>query len=369
MNGPTSIQSQAPDWRYTHTHNSAKSPVSLSASDVKTHAPLPPLLANLDIAKIRRDADLNNDSKHASPVAYSTPSAISLNSAYPGPPPPYSSCITTPTVAPTGGHTDYQSRSMKETPRSQEEDEQRGGIGGGRPALQSLPSIHEALGKDPSSFYQGPPHHPPTTTTAPQRPPSLSTISPTTPIQQFHSNSFSSLSYKPQPSGSSSNPPLRPVLDTFRNASQSIDVQRYGGEPQSASSVLTSPHTTATTATTRSQSHSHPTTPAFFKPINSQYPPSGQASQPHSNSPYPPAYTYPPPSSYANQVSPSESWRGEDFSRRDYKRREDARATSPPGVQPSNDIKANSGPYNHGESVKRHLETFDLELGLNEVRH
>ena len=27
------------------------------------------------------------------------------------------------------------------------------------------------------------------------------------------------------------------------------------------------------------------------------------------------------------------------------------------------------GPYHHGESVKRHLETFDLELGLNEVGH
>ena len=361
MNGPTSIQSQPPDWRYTHTHNPSKLPpaslsdISLSyqsASDVKTHAPLPPLLANLDIAKIRRDAqENNNDSKRASPVGYSTPSAMSLNSVYPGPPPPYSSCITTPTVAATGGHNDYQSRSMNEPPRSQEEDEQRG-----RPSLQSLPSIHEALGKDPSAFYQGPQHPP---ATVPPRPSSLSTISPTTPIQQFHSNSFASLSsYKAQPTGSS-NPP-RPVLDTFRTASQTIDGQRYGGEPQSASTILTSPHTT----TTRSQPHSHPTTPAFFKPVNSVNPPSGQA---HPNSPYPPAYSYPPPASYANQVSPSESWRGDDFSRRDYKRREDAARVTSPGSQPSHDVKASSGPYNHGESVKRHLETFDLELGLNEV--
>lgn len=246
------------------------------------------------------------------------------------------------------------------------------------PARQSLPSIHEALGSEQSlSSYPAPPPSapasapqsflPPSSTASPsdqrqrtfsvdhintQGPPNPfshprspfmntpSSTAPPPPPPQAQSESL------PRPSFSSTqhNPKL-PTLHPLRTT-QSPPVgaarpnQPYSSYPSQPSSAYESsaPHSAG------------PMNPQYGY---SQYPPNYPLSAPPPSGPnsgYPPsAATYSAPPRY-----PPPSWRsdGAELSRLEEKKLGGRSSLAP-----------------YGESVKRHLESFDLEASLNEVGH
>lgn len=384
MEGPTAIRSQTPDWRHTHTGagtiNSNNIPSILTPyqhqqiKSTKSHSYLPSL-AHLDLAKILRDGQLKNGNeiKHLSPIVTNitttttgTKTTDQINSqplsspvgAYPGPPPPYSSLVTTSTSGAMGNQTTYASQHNPELRRTNNGEKEHHQV------LPSLPSIHEALGKEPGPFYRTTPR-----LSSIPKPTSMLISSPTNSIHSIHAhapNHYDSHMSRPTDPPPPPPPPpsQRPIFETPQRDSQFEEPRRYHHpEPQSAHRVppVQSPHIHL-----RPQSQSQPTTPSFFPAPSRQNGQNGPTSQsgPHYETSHPPAYSYPPPSSHTIQAPSLTGNRRND----DYPRSEDDRRTHTAGNS-INSSKGSPGPFHHGESVKRHLETFDLELGLNEVSY
>jgi glutamate--cysteine ligase catalytic subunit len=250
-------------------------------------------------------------------------------------------------------------------------------------ARQSLPSIHEALGSEqslssypapvppPTALTSAPRHyHPASAATSPtdQRsrpfPPELhSTQGPSNPFshprspylptsashapppppppQQIHPDPL------PRPSFSSPRPPYstpqhNPKLPTLHPLKTNQSPPTHSSRPNAPYSYPPPASTYEASAPPSSASMSHYSYPQY----SSNYPLSAPP-QSAPNSSYPPsATTYSAPPRYP----PPSSWRdGSDVARMEEKKIN----------------RSSLAPY--GESVKRHLESFDLEASLNEV--
>ncbi|MCJ1317051.1 hypothetical protein MMC15_002372 [Xylographa vitiligo] len=314
-----------------------------------------PSIGYLDIEKIKGETS-DYSRAHLSSATMNLPATLqtSPSNLYSGPPPPYS--YPPSSASSVVGLAGYI--SPPESRRTSDDDKEPSS------QHQSLPSIHEALGKDQQILYRTkpPPIVPPLTSL----PPSLRT--PTTPIIP-RSHPEAVLSGPPNPYASSQAPIYG--HDSIDRRLQST--ARKGSEGDESVARLARPNLYDIS------SHSHPTIPTSISSPNPSVRPSPREHQhpvsssmyhsaipPPSSMPQQPMYfsqpacSYPlqPPSILAPQyhsIQPP-SWQadGSDIER--------AEATRKAG------LKGSPGTTHHyGESVKRHLDIFDLETSLNEI--
>ncbi|MCJ1412048.1 hypothetical protein MMC19_006140 [Ptychographa xylographoides] len=320
-----------------------------------------PSISYLDMEKIKREtSDYSRNKTSSAPTNIPAPLHINTSNMYSGPPPPYS--YPSSTASSILGLTGYI--SPPESRRTSDDDKDPPSQPPSHP--RSLPSIHEALGKDQQLFYAAgppPPINPPTPNTS--IPASLQT--PPTPVPRTHPQAVLSGPPNPyastQPLSYSHEPPDRRSQPTHRTSSLSEE-SAYPSAPRPP------PHS----------SHPHSATSATAPSPNLSVRPSPQAIQPPKSSPMyshsisatgssmpsqpsycsQPAYSYPPPPpsilSYQHQYVPPPAWRadGSDIDRAEETRK--AALKSSPRIG-----------QHYGESVKRHLDIFDLETSLNEI--
>lgn len=238
-------------------------------------------------------------------------------------------------------------------------------------ARQSLPSIHEALGGSEQSLpYSAPVPPPSAMTSAPHWNQSSTATSPADPrprtfssdlhASQGPANPFShprspyqgvsSSQPPPPPPPQTSRPPLtdpRPPYSTVQHNPKlpSLHLKTAPSPPPGAARPPNPPYSYPPSSATAAPPSAGPMNHYPYPQYSSSSHPLSTASQSAPNSGYPPSATYPPPPRYAQ---PS-SWRdGPEMARLEEKK-----------------INPTFAPY--GESVKRHLESFDLEASLNEV--
>lgn len=344
------------------------------ADTVSQSGPLPPI-TYLDMEKVKRENPYNHNISITSALHMPAPPLISP-SIYSGPPPPYSypSSAASSVVGSSGsgpgaaGAGNYNSQA--DTRRISGDDKEHLPA----PQRQSLPSISEALTGDqqqPISISSL------LSSTTPQPKFSLVPKSPTTPVGRSYLDTFpkgppdsfpqhTSASYRPpQPSdrssGSNYSPHMTAPLGESRfSAMPPLDShQPVPPPPRTISSPLH--YSRPGASPIQSQQNYIPPSPMHEKIARPAPPP------PMSNAPfgysvnnYQPAYSYPPStpgvSSYRTPTLPPSAWRSTapEIERVDEMRKATAKETSPP--RPA-----------YGESVKRHLDNFDLETSLNEI--
>lgn len=282
-------------------------------------------------------------------------------SIYSGPPPPYSypSSTTSSVVGINSGNNGYISPIESRHSSDHEKETTQ------PPRLQSLPSIQEALGNEPhnisiSSLLTRSAGSAEAPQPAPHRsPPSPVTRShPDTPTR--HPPSFSQppppASYRTQNLAEHLRPRYSPHLPKDLGSAhfQPPTTHHYplSQAPKKASSPIQHPE---------SMAHAMPqlrqTSPAAYEFSRSTVPTSHQ----YAYSPYHPPFSYPmPPPSIPSYQPPSiqpppSTWRSVGS---DLDRAEEARKAASKSVPDS---------QSYGETVKRHLDRFDLETSLNEV--
>jgi glutamate--cysteine ligase catalytic subunit len=301
---------------------------------------------------------------------HSAPAMVSPLHAYPGPPHSYSNHQSTPASALPGPHGGLL--SPPESRRtSGDEKEQR------QQTRQSLPSIHEALGAEqplsyppqPSAPVSGPPSFPPPST-APSpseqrtrtfsvdhinnqgppnpfshpRSPFMSTTTslapppppPQAPSDHLQRSSFSSTHHNPKlptlhPLRTTQSPTIAPSRPQYSSYQQQPGSTYEASAPSSAGSMNPQYGYSQQYSSTPHPLSAPPLPPAA---PNSGYPQSAAIQSA-------PPMRYPPP-----------SWRSDNS---DLARLEEKKLGRPTNLAP------------YGESVKRHLESFDLEASLNEV--
>ena len=316
-----------------------------------------PALNFVDTGKVKneREYELKHNSAASVVTTAPTPALSSPRMMYSGPPPPYSYPSSTASVS--HGVNGYA--SPPDSRRTSDDDKD--------PQPRSLPSIHEALGKDHGSLYTSAP--PPGAYTA--HAPQTVSISPTTPVPRSHPEP--TLSGPPNPYATSqplppytSEPAERRPPAPSRRDSQNEELSYVGRRMSGHESVPLSAHTNST---------SSPIPPIHQSPHlmhPAQHPPSiyPQPSQVAAPIPAPgyhpagPAISFPPPSTNAfppgnyQPPYPGQPYWRPDASEID--RAEEMRKAAPK--------RGDAGGQHYGESVKRHLDIFDLETSLNEVR-
>lgn len=279
------------------------------------------------------------------------PPLISPSNIYSGPPPPYSYPSST-TSSVHGGHGGYI--TPVEARKTEEEKE---------PATahrQSLPSIQEALGSGNEA---------PLSITS-----LLSKPSPLQIQDSNHNQSPTTTIARPYPETSRGLPhTLAQQSPTSYNIRDCLDKRTQYSPRASTDSApsrypASNSHETHYTSIQPSRTVTSPTNP--MRPTSQTIPPTQQLSpvydraprgpppitSPYPHNHFPASYPYPPSmgsvSSYQN-LQPT-SWRsGGEVDRAEEVRR----SAGKPSPRPQ-----------YGESVKRHLEAFDLETSLNEVR-
>ena len=308
--------------------------------------------------------------KETPAYAHSIPISATLNitapplvspSIYSGPPPPYSypSSTASSVIGGNNGTNGYISPpESRQTSDHEKEATQP-------PKLQSLPSIQEALGNEQhisiSSLLSK-------TTAASQESHPATHRSPASPIPRSYPDTIT----RPPP------PPSQPPQVRYRDQDTSDPSRpRYSPQlPKDISSVRyqqptthqfspTQASGTASSPTERSRpmaqpmistQQTSPTTYDYSRPSASQ-------GHNYTYSPYHPSYSYSmqPPSLGSYQPPPPlqpppPSWRS---MASDLDRAEEARKAASKGSPVTQSF---------GETVKRHLDRFDLEISLNEVR-
>ena len=319
-----------------------------------------PSINYLDMEKIKREA-LEYSQRKPSTTAPAMPAPLQISQMhmYSGPPPPYS--YPSSTASSVLGLTGYISPPDSRRTSDDDKDPQA--------ALhqQSLPSIHEALGKDQPLLYSAAPPAivPPTQTSVP-----VSLRTPTTPVSRSHPDAV--LPGPPNPYAASSQPLPYNHEPSDRSAQQVPRKGSHGEEPPLRSSRFA-------THDPSSQAVNHPIVsspiPAVRpNPLSMQHQnssPMYNSVLPHSATVLPQAgyygqsaYSYPPQPasilSYQNPIAQPPAWRtdGTEIDRTEEMRKA-ACKRSPPS--------SHHGGQHYGESVKRHLDIFDLETSLNEV--
>lgn len=331
-----------------------------------------PSLSYLDTDKIKRESTIYNS--YGIPSAGMTaPPLLSPSTSYSGPPPPYSypssatSSIVggrdnlpgppTSSYVPSGEvrHSYGDEKDAQSTPR------------------QSLPPIREALSSAPNisinsllssntpaqdkrsqythqsptspvtrSFVE-PPSRAPAAAPPPQPPPSSEPYSQprsTTygPYESHERSTRSTYSPKMNNSGGggvAQSPTVmsHPVMPPPRTVAS---------PPRPGAGVLQNHRPLTPTSSNGHPPRAPPTTSSFeYKP------------------PYQPAFSYPPTTpattSYTSPPLRNHAWRNADYDRAEEIRRVTAKTSPAPRAA-------------YGESVKRHLDIFDIETSLNEVR-
>ena len=319
-----------------------------------------PSLSYLDTEKIKRETSIYNN--YGIPSANMTaPPLASPSTTYSGPPPPYSypSSAASSTI---GGRENVSGPPTSSYVPSVESQHPHGdGKDAQSIPRQSLPPIREALSSGPnisiSSLLSN--------TTVPEQRPQCPTQSPTSPATR----SFLEASQRvpteslPPPKPASYGPyesherSTRPMYSPKMNNGYST--YGVGRSPTSVSHpAMPPPRTVASPPRPGAgvfQNH-RPASPVFN---NSHAPRSAPPPTSYDYKPtYQPAYSYPPSTpattSYNSPPLQSHSWRNNDYDRAEEIRRATAKISPAPRVA-------------YGESVKRHLDIFDIETSLNEV--
>lgn len=272
------------------------------------------------------------------------PAPLSSTTMYPGPPPPYAyPSNPVSSIPPPPSHTlsPAPRRSMeldKDPLQSQ-------------PPRQSLPSIHEALGNENPLPYPGHPssgapahsahHHPP--------PPNVlsrpSAEGPTGPPNPFSNNTAPSFlrdsQYHPQQHSPAPADPSRSSLVSLSTQ----DSRKQSLQSVSGKSPTTSTQTAPTSISTSQYDYSTPTSV-----ITS--PNTYGSSQPYSWPSQPPTSQ---PGSYDSRSYNGNAWKANIDPMRVDDKRELIRPAGAPLGQP------------HSDSVKRQLDSYDVESSLAEV--
>ncbi|KAJ6114444.1 hypothetical protein N7486_000222 [Penicillium sp. IBT 16267x] len=264
-------------------------------------------------------------------VASPTP-LLSPNNMYAGQPLPYSYAPTNPNAPPQSGYI-----SPPESRRVIEDEKDKAG------SRQSLPSIHEALGKDNHLPYPAP-------TSAP--PPQSGHSAPPS-----HLIGRSGAEGPPGPPNPFSNGPASGSLmretgyphqiqpEASRNSLGSINTQESRNASLHSLSTGKSPTQSAKTGIT-SVSGSQNSTYDYSAP-----PSAGSVASPNGYGHFPPNYSFPqsgpsyPPASYDNR----------------------AYMNAPRVEEVKGGFVGRPMPQPHSDSVKRHLDVFDVETSLNEI--
>jgi hypothetical protein len=297
-------------------------------------------LRRLDMDTIDRDGI---DGHHKLPpgLGHSSAPMLSPTTTYTGPPPPYS-CPSSATPSNPGA---FEYISPPSSRRTTVDDKASG-------TRQSLPSIQEALGGDGTKPFSAssmvhplPPSSRMTQPTlsfgsgqsvpeAPSGPPNPFSQGPVS-GQTADNDAFSTNSAKPQD--------LRPEQGTIRSTFPAIN----NAEP-----ILGAPHSMEAKSPISKSTHPAPNS-YNHSPHSNTYHPTDDASTrfPPYRSPY--AYSAPP-----SNPPPSAYPSAPDYSRFNPAFKFDDKKSAIPRSHPVQ-------PYS--DSVKRHLDIFDVELALNEV--
>ena len=324
--------------------------------------------------KIKRETMYNQNVPVASALAMSAPPLISPSTLYSGPPPPYSypssaasSVIGSQTSANTGAHGTYISPP---TTRSASGDEKEQSA----TQRQSLPSITEALSgeQQPLSISSL------LSSTGPPQKSSLTSRSPTSPtaarsclenLRRGPLDSFPHHTSNPthQPADRTSRPMYSPQLPTSHLDNRFPTLNSFTAANAHDIHSAVQPPRTVSSPSSYSRPGASPVQHSRASPpretVGFPAPPASSAPFGFS-APYQPAFSYPPTtpglSSYRPPAASQEpAWRNHATSiiERDEELKKaytNHKYTSPPRQA-------------YGESVKRHLDIFDLESSLNEV--
>lgn len=314
-----------------------------------------PALSYLEGDKVKREDDAYQQRSNGTPQSLSASAGASPTYHYPpGPPPPYSHANAAPPTN-TWPHSVQTPPESRRTSENEKESIK---------PRQSLPSISEALGNvdNPSSFASTPAppaplqsshlaqSHAPT----PQSP-SPRRSYPMEPPQALSSATFPSSNnyqsqHRPEPPRQSSYPPAepgRPASTIYTSTAESKPIYL-----QNSHEPTRQPSQPATLSRAEERSPTHePSYPA--RSSNSMGPPS---SFPYGYAPYPPRY--------AESGASTSNSSGPIY--------QPSTTYGPPrplqsGLKTGSSRFEDRGLAHHSNTVKRHLDFFDLEASLNEV--
>ncbi|KAK5049402.1 hypothetical protein LTR84_004331 [Exophiala bonariae] len=297
-----------------------------------------PSISHLDLDHIKSDKNDHSRYYLMNGLSISTAPLSSPTTAHSGPPPPYSCAPSTSGSA--TGLSGYISPPESTTRRSTRDEKDSPGL------RKSLPSIHEALGDKSISF-----NPPLSASSQPPQSSSSTTVGqpfpdgPTGPVNPFSQPSgpppvlkdVFAPSYKP----SSSQPEMqaaRPSFSPTSNPDPRQPVSQHFGYPGSPRSHPSTAFRSSSLANTS------------FNSINEPHPPRSPPTfeQPRSGYSFP-QYNSGPQQSFAAAPESYQFTAGP--------KPEEHRA---PYARPGHEA-----PY--GDTVKRHLDVFDTEMGLNEI--
>ncbi|KAL2222640.1 hypothetical protein M432DRAFT_12561 [Thermoascus aurantiacus ATCC 26904] len=305
----------------------------------------------------------------ATGVGVSTAPLISPTTMYSGPPPPYSYASSTASSAPpqSGYISPPDSRRTiddeKEQPPPQPQPQPQ-------PQRQSLPSIHEALGSDSLSFPPPPPpssgppsqstHHPPPPPLQSSLLPRPSTEGPSGPPNPF-ANGASSTSFlressfphqngQPGQSQAEASRPSLPPINSHDSRNPSLPPLSAGKSPTQSSRTV-APSLSSSQASSGYEYNGSTSAGSMASPNGyGPYPQTYFQSQPPNG---PPSY---PAAPYDNRTYMGAPWK--------------PGAAEPPRVDDVNRGLVNRPGITgqpHSDSVKRHLDGYDVETSLNEI--
>lgn len=311
---------------------------------------LPPI-SFLDLDKVR--GEKADERQSTSTVASNMPAPAPLvsPSLYSGPPPPYSYPSSV-----TSSVTGLSSYISSQVPRRMSDDDKEP-----EPLRQSLPSIHEALASSQSITYSTGPSqtfaasqapHPvnsnaPATAAIPRSHPETVLQGPTNPFAQTQPmpySNFNSQDRRPQPLHINHSDP---------SPSRFSCINGHDPTPYSTNAKAAPSPSPPMRPVPRHSQHSRSS--PMYAPASH---PSASVGSQHVYAPYQSTYPYtsqsPTTLSYPSYAQPT--WRSDGL---ELDRAEEMRKAAPKGSP--------RGSKHYGESVKRHLDIFDLETSLNEV--
>ncbi|KAL8817656.1 MAG: hypothetical protein Q9223_003558 [Gallowayella weberi] len=334
----------------------------MAMADATRQSDALPSISYLNLEKIQRENSLYNSRLPTSAAPHMpAPPLVSPSSMYSGPPPPYSYPSSTASSV-VGGHTNgYLSSPIESRPiLNNDKKEQQQLI------KQSLPSIHEAIHKEPqpisitSLLSKATPAPPPSHSTQ-----QTSNHNPTSPSYRSYRD-LPSAGPPSNPSRTQSSPnshsdpaqshrPPRPVIDTTSSRQPGSATREPHYPPMLPPRTIPSPSPVTRPAMPPS---SFPLSSPAYEPVPR---PTSLMNPQHPYNSYPIPHQYASPMSAKTSIhqppSPSngQTWRYPD---REAERPEDLRRIG---------VKESLLKPSFGEAVKRHLDNFDLETSLNEV--
>ena len=274
---------------------------------IACHSEVLPSINHLDLDKMKSERPDHFKFTGVNGLNISTAPLGSPTTIYSGPPPPYSYPSSTTVLGQTlHGYISPPESTTRRSTRDEKDS----------PTKQSLPSIHEALGAPLSATVQHAPGSTPSTAITQSFP-----EGPKGPVNPFSqpTPSFRETPFTSQP------PPPNPSIPSEQHSSRNATAQHFGAPSSPRVSDLSSFRSGPLQNSTFNH-HSEP---------------------PRARSPVQPSFSQfsGPPSAYGSE--PFQFTAGSRYN--------DGR---PSLARPSE-------PY--GDTVKRHLEVFDVELGLREV--